>query len=145
MNEHTHICTQLIFSYPPPPTLLVDMQLDKRVFNKALGTHTLPFQSCFHNCKAQLHQLTLTELYQMEPLVPLQHTESHPTQNQLSFPPALNQCLTLMDAALLLLLRPTLPLNMICSHSDKSHSVMEQLSITLKVYSSLFLQFGDSD
>lgn len=36
----------------PPPRQLVDMQLDKWVFDKALGTHTLPFQSRFHNSNA---------------------------------------------------------------------------------------------
>lgn len=79
---NTHMCTQLI-----SPHTLVDMQLNKSVFDKALGTHTFPFQSYFHNCKAQFHQLTLTKLYQTEPLIPLEHMESHPTQNQLSFPP----------------------------------------------------------
>lgn len=42
----------------PPPWQLVDMQLDKRVFDKALVTHTLPFQNRFHNSNAQLHRPT---------------------------------------------------------------------------------------
>lgn len=62
------------------PSLLANMQLDKRVFDKALGTHTLPFQSGFHNRKAQLHRPTLTKLYRTEPLIPLQHGESHPAR-----------------------------------------------------------------
>lgn len=76
MNEHTHMHTVNFLSSP----LLVDMQLDKRAFDKALGTHTLPFQSWFHNGKAQLHRPTLTKLYQTEPLIPLQHRESHPAR-----------------------------------------------------------------
>lgn len=76
------------------------MQLDKRVFDKALGTHTLPFQSCFHNRRAQLHRSTLTKLYQSEPLIPLQHRESHPTHSKPALiSPAVTQCLTLMEAA----------------------------------------------
>lgn len=99
LNGCTRSCTQLIFAsspasprlppHPtPPPPPLVDMQLEKRAFNKALGTHTLPFQSRFHNRGAQLHRLTLTELCQMEPLVPPRHAESHPTQTSSHFPRA---------------------------------------------------------
>lgn len=74
----------------PSPSPLVNVQLDKQVFDEALGAHMLPFQSCFHNNKAQFYQSTLTKLYQTEPLIPLQRRESHPGRplQTNSFPPA---------------------------------------------------------
>lgn len=78
MNTHQHTHAHQ-FSPTPPPPLLVDMQLEKRVFNEALGAHMLPFRRCFHNCEAQLRQPTLIKLCQARALVPPQHTESCPT------------------------------------------------------------------
>lgn len=124
-DPHTHTHT------------LVDMQLDKWVFDEALGTHTLPFQSCFHNCRAQLYQPTLTKLYLTGPLIPLHHRESHPArllQTGSHFP----RCHTMSK---LNGNNPMVLLNMICWHSAKLHSVMEQLKIALKIQSTHFVFF----
>lgn len=103
MNERTvtlWLKANSLASTPPTPFPLVDVQLDKWVFDGALGAHMLPFQSCFHNSKAQLHQPTLTKLYQTEPLIPLQQGESHPARplHTNSFPSRCHTVSNLMEA-----------------------------------------------
>lgn len=107
----------------PPPLLLVDTQLEERALNKALGTHMLPFQRRFHNQRAQLQRLTVTRLHQRGlpgtlsqiPLGPAPRTSAisraRPKWTRLSSSNTHDsQC----------------PWILICWHSNKSHSAVEQ-------------------
>lgn len=74
-------------THPLPPPPLVDTQLEERAFNEALGTHTLPFRSGFHNQRAQFQRLSVTRLHQRglpgtPSQIPLGPPPRHPSHQQ---------------------------------------------------------------